>query len=276
MRIVVFFLAIFQSLSIFAAHAEQSYYELADSADYYINNEKYAQAENMIMRALRLEPGNYNNSLLLSNLATIQRMQGRNSEAVKNYTFAINMTPNAVTLLKNRASLYLEMDSLDRSFSDYKKVAGLDASDMESRYYCALIALERGDVQKSQEYISELKNIDAKSDETIECLARMHQYMRHFQEAASLYSQLLRKDDSRNDLRVHRAECYLKCNNPALASVDIEESIARQPSDAYLYILKARLKKMQYQFSDAENCISLAVKYGIDKADADLLMRADW
>ena len=102
MRKAILFLSMLFAMVV---RAEIGYYELVDSADYYINKEEYAKAEETILRALRLEPSNYNNSLLLSNLGTIQRRQGRLEEAVKNYTFAIYMTPNAVTLLKNRLFL---------------------------------------------------------------------------------------------------------------------------------------------------------------------------
>ena len=74
MRKAILFLSMLFAMVVIA---EIGYYELVDSADYYINKEEYAKAEETILRALRLEPSNYNNSLLLSNLGTIQRRQGR-------------------------------------------------------------------------------------------------------------------------------------------------------------------------------------------------------
>ena len=81
MRKAILFLSMLFAMVV---RAEIGYYELVDSADYYINKEEYAKAEETILRVLRLEPSNYNNSLLLSNLGTIQRRQGRLEEAVKN------------------------------------------------------------------------------------------------------------------------------------------------------------------------------------------------
>ena len=272
MRKAILFLSMLFAMVV---RAEIGYYELVDSADYYINKEEYAKAEETILRALRLEPANYNNSLLLSNLGTIQRRQGRLEEAVKNYTFAIYMTPNAVTLLKNRAAVYVEMDSIDHALSDYKKIVSLDKDDIESRYYCALIYLDKGRISEAQDIITELKDLDGKCAETQECLARMHQAMGHYTEAAGIFSQLLRDNSGRDDLLVHRAECYLGANDLQRAALDIEECISLNPTDGYMYILKARLKKKLYLSNEVNECISLAVKYGIPKSDAEMLLRVD-
>ena len=100
----------------------RDYYELVDSAELCIQEKEWERAEVFIKEALRVQPDNFNNSLLLSNLATVQRYQGRNEDALKNYSIALFMTPNAVTLLKNRASLYLDMDSIEKAYSDYDRV----------------------------------------------------------------------------------------------------------------------------------------------------------
>ena len=86
------------------------------------------------MLALKQEPANNNNSLLISNLATVQRYQRKYGEALKNYDVALAMTPKAVTLLKNRASLYLELDSLSRAYMDYEKVILLDVDDIDIKF----------------------------------------------------------------------------------------------------------------------------------------------
>ena len=58
------------ALSFFSeAEASSPKYEaLADSADNYIRREKWEEAERVIISALKVEPGNFANSLLFSNL----------------------------------------------------------------------------------------------------------------------------------------------------------------------------------------------------------------
>ena len=108
----------------------EDYYTLVDSAEFYIGAHEWARAEEFIQKALRNEPDNQNTSLLLSNLATVQRYQGKNREALKNYNVALFMTPNSVTLLKNRASLFLDMDSTERAYADYNRVLEIDGYDI--------------------------------------------------------------------------------------------------------------------------------------------------
>ena len=90
----------------------QTYDELIDKAMDAVEQDSLLQAENYFKEALRLEPANMRNALLFSNLGTIQRRMGKNDDAVESYSLALNLTPYSVTMLLNRASLYLEMDYL--------------------------------------------------------------------------------------------------------------------------------------------------------------------
>lgn len=109
------------------------YFALVDSAQQAIKAENWLQAENYLLEAIKSEPGNPSNSLLLSNIATIQRRQGRLNEAVRNYSMAIDLTPNAVTLLHNRAAVYILLDSIALAQADYERIMLIDESDVESR-----------------------------------------------------------------------------------------------------------------------------------------------
>ena len=105
------------------------YFALIDSAQHHINLKQWAVAERFLLDAIKAEPGNPSNSLLLSNLATMQRRQGKLAEAIKNYSMAIDLTPNAVTLLHNRAALYTVVDSIARAQADYERIMELDPDD---------------------------------------------------------------------------------------------------------------------------------------------------
>ena len=84
---------------------ETPYFQAIDSAQTYIYSHDWPIAEQWLLKAIRLEPENPNNSLLLSNIATLQRYQGRLADAVKNYSFALDMTPHAVTMACSRTVL---------------------------------------------------------------------------------------------------------------------------------------------------------------------------
>ena len=112
---------------------ETPYFQCIDSAQTYIYSHDWPIAEQWLLKAFKADPGNPSNSMVLSNIATLQRYQGKLADAVKNYSLAIDMTPHAVTLLLNRAALYVEMDSVQRAIDDYERVCELDIYDTESR-----------------------------------------------------------------------------------------------------------------------------------------------
>ena len=128
---------------------ETPYFQAIDSAQTYIYSHDWPIAEQWLLKAIRLEPENPNNSLLLSNIATLQRYQGRMADAVKNYSLALDMTPHAVTLLLNRAALYVEMDSVQRAIDDFERVCELDMYNTEARYSLGVLAMERGDTKRA-------------------------------------------------------------------------------------------------------------------------------
>ena len=97
----------------------QTYDELITRAMDAVEKDSLYQAEQLFKEALRLEPSNMRNALLFSNLGTIQRRMGKNDDAVESYSLALNLTPYSVTMLLNRASLYLEMDYLDKAYVDF-------------------------------------------------------------------------------------------------------------------------------------------------------------
>lgn len=117
----------------------QTYDELIDKAMDAVEQDSLLQAENYFKEALRLEPANMRNSLLFSNLGTIQRRMGKRKEALESYSLALNKTPFSVTMLLNRASLLMEMNDLDRAYTDYCGVLDLDQKNPEALMFRAYI-----------------------------------------------------------------------------------------------------------------------------------------
>ena len=100
------------------AKAQSSYNELVEEAMKYIKLDSLTQAENLFRQALKADPTNARNALVFSNLGTVLKRQGKTDEAIKNYTFALNITPYATSILLNRAALYLEKDMQDKAYID--------------------------------------------------------------------------------------------------------------------------------------------------------------
>ena len=243
----------------------RDYYELVDSAELCIQEKEWERAEVFIKEALRVQPDNFNNSLLLSNLATVQRYQGRNEDALKNYSIALFMTPNAVTLLKNRASLYLDMDSIEKAYSDYGRVLELDDMDIEALYNHGVLALEKKEMEASKDDFEKIKRISHNSYFAYNGLAMWNKANGNYPTAINLYGTIIKERPSVNAL-ANRAECLLELKQLNNADKDIKDALAMEPTNGFLYLLRAKLNKLRFESDAVQRDINLAKQYGVDES----------
>ena len=82
----------------------QTYQQLSERAIDCIEKDSLPQAEELLLRALKLEPKNAKNALLFSNLGLVQRRLGEFDKALESYSFALNFAPLAVPILLDRAA----------------------------------------------------------------------------------------------------------------------------------------------------------------------------
>ena len=250
---------------------DSKYYEYVDSAEQCTANDDLAGAESFLIKALRLEPTNYNNALIISNLATIQRMQGKQTEALNNYSLAINMMPKAVTFINNRGLLYLEMDSINLAERDFDRVIDLEPKNVQARFHKILIEIRRNQLDDAKRDLDDLNVISPKSDEYFEAQARWLQAKHKFSDAILAYTALLKKEKN-VDWYICRAECYLARKNYNAALEDIAVALEYEPENGFLYLLKAKIRKEQYELSDCEKLLKIAEQYGISREECELFI----
>lgn len=243
---------------------ETPYFQYVDSAQNYIYNHDWPVAEQWLMRAIQQEPDNPNNSLLLSNIATLQRYQGRLADAVKNYSLALDMAPHAVTLLLNRAALYVEMDSVGRAVDDYERVCELDMYNTEARYSLGVLAMEGGDTKRAEDLFTEIKRINPNSGLYHEGMGLLHKRNGNYSRAAELFTQVI-KVQPNAQLLGNRADCYLILKRLNDAEEDIRTALEMSPDDPYLYVLRAKLNKLRFQREDMDRDIDTAVSLGLSR-----------
>ena len=243
---------------------ETPYFQAIDSAQTYIYSHDWAMAEQWLMKAFKAEPDNPGNSLVLSNIATLQRYQGKLADAVKNYSLALDMTPHAVTLLLNRAALYVEMDSIGRATDDYERVCELDQYNTEARYSLGVLAMERGDTKRAEDLFNEIKRINPNSGLYHEGMGLLNKRNGNHARAAELFTQVIKVQPSAQ-LLGHRADCYLAMKRLNDAEADIRTALEMTPDDPYLYLLRAKLNKLRFQRDDMERDIDMAVSLGLTR-----------
>ena len=247
------------------------YYALLDSAQRCVAERNWACAESHIRAAIAAEPDNPSNSLLLSNLGTVQRYQGHDDDALRNYTMALHLTPNAVTLLLNRAALLADMGRNSEAEADYERVRQLDGHDAESRYSLGMMALERGDYKRAEELFTEIERVNPASGLALEGKAMLCKATGQMAKAVEYLTRLIKvRPDPR--LLGNRADCCLAMGRLNDAQSDITAALEQTPDDGYLYVLRAKLAKMRYDREGLETAIAAAERCGLPRQLIDALL----
>lgn len=265
MRILFLLLSALFSLGLSAQ--TQTYSNYLDSIDRYVGDRNWGAAEVMLNKALKTEPANPNNYILLSNLGTVYRNMKKYDEALSFYNRALAITPNAVTIIHNRAALYLEMDSTKAAYKDYARIMNLDKNDVDSRYYHGMISMEYGDLESAKADFVEAMSIDKKNLNAKRGMAIWYKVNGDFESAVALYNEII-LEENRFANYIGRAECHLELGKLTEADADISEAQKLDPSNPDVFLLKARTAELYYRYDDAINYAKKALELG---ADAELV-----
>ena len=243
----------------------QSYTEYIDSSFYYIDNGRLDKAEQALLQALRTEPANPGNVLLLSNLGTIQRNMGKLTEALRSYNNALVMSPKSLTLLYNRAALWAEMDSLQQAREDYSHILFIDDKNEEALY-------RRGHTASARRDFEQLLSINDKSANARIGLAALMKCREFYVQAIDLYTQVLRANPNLSSLYLNRAEAYYYNRQYSRAAEDIEMARQLSPDDPLVYVMRGKLKLARFEKAEAKKDFEKAVSLGFKAEDIEPLL----
>ncbi len=268
MKILLLSVSLLFCLEIFS----QTYDELIDSSFEYLENNDLQSAEISLKEAMKKEPANQRNVLLLSNLGTIQRRLKKYDEAIVSYSAALNRAPRNITLLSNRASLYAEMEKNENAITDYTALLLIVNDNEDALYERGLLYLKVKNFTLAQGDFEKLIEINPNSLNGRIGIASLCKLRGEYNEAEKIYAFLMEKVSDNPDLYSGRAELYLLMNKNSRAMSDINKSISLNPENAYSYMLRARIKLLQYEKKSAQSDIEKAVSLGYEKSRAEELL----
>lgn len=243
----------------------QTYDELITRAMDAVEKDSLYQAEVFFKKALKLEPANMRNALLFSNLGTIQRRMGKNKEALESYSLALNLTPYSVTMLLNRASLYLDMDYLDKAYLDYCTVIDLDAKNQEALQFRAYIYMRRRQYQEAKnDYQSLLEVIP--DDKTARIgIAMVNQKMLRYRDSLEEFNRLIVDYPKDASLLKARAELEVDMSSLEMALLDLESAAKLTPDDADIYVMCGEIYLAQGRKREAYRAFEKAIELGVPR-----------
>ena len=252
----------------------QTYDELISRAMSAVEADSLYQAETLFKKALQKEPANLRNALLFSNLGTIQRRMGKNKEALESYSLALNLTPYSKTMLLNRASLYLEMDYLDKAYVDYCNVIDLDANNQEALQFRAYIYMRRRQYQDARnDYQSLLEAVPGDKTARIG-MAMVNQKLQRYRESLEEFNRLIVDYPQDVSLLKARAELEVEMNTLELALLDLESAVKLAPNDAEIYVMCGDIYIAQGRNREAYRAFEKAIELGVPRPELQERLKA--
>lgn len=246
-----------------------------------IEQDSLELAERYLHEALKLDPANPHNALLFSNLGTVQRRQQRYELALESYTMALNMAPRAVSILLNRAALYLELGRNNQACADYSLALDMEPDNREALLMRAYIFQQDRDYKAARaDYERLLKSSPSDYNGRLG-LATLERKSGRLPEALLLLNGMITDighdesytDNQRATLYTARAGIEQEQGQTDAALLDLEESIRLDDSQPEAYLMRGQIylarKKKEAARSDFEKSISL----GIPAADMRDLLR---
>ena len=231
-------------------------------------------AEQLLKEALNADPANMKNALLLSNLGTIQRRMGKNKEAIESYTLAINKTPFSITMLLNRASLYLDMDYLEQAYSDYCNVIDLDKKNKEALQFRAYIYMRRRQYPEARADYRALLEEEPSNKIARLGMVMVNQKDKRYQEALETLNLMITEFPQDVSLLKARAEIEVEMNTLDLALLDLENAAKITPTDAEIYVMCGDIYMLQDRKREAYVAFEKAIEMGIPRPELQDKLKA--
>ncbi len=268
-RYAIFVILIFVSL---LAFANQSYLDIVGEVDDAIADNRWSDAEELLLKALHLEPSNPSNVLLISNLGMVRFQMGQDSLALATLNDAHVIAPASVTVLSNRARVLNALGREKEAYSDYTRILELDSTVIEPYFYHGMIAMRLGDIPTAEKDFNKLKALSPNATITAIGLASLYSSTGNYIEAIKQYSILI-DNDPISEYYSGRAACYLMTDQLNEASADIASGLKSNPNDGELYLYRAYLNKLRYRKDDALIDAKKAIELGVNPQRVATLLK---
>lgn len=251
----------------------QTYDEWITRSFDYLDADSLPEAEMALQSALRAEPGNPGNGLVLLNMGTIQRRQGKLKEAEESYTIGLAFMPGNLSLLSSRAQLYAEQEQYDKAKDDYTTIIAAQPQNEDALYERALCRLMAQDTLGARLDLEQIDTFNPNSAKSRLGMAYVYKAQQMWREAAELYDALIERNPRSHSLLRERAEVYYFSNRMGAALDDINKSIDINPHDPYSYVLRAQIRYVRGDKEFARRDLNQALELGLNPEEAGDLVQ---
>lgn len=258
------------NLSCLASSPE--YLALADSADYYISREKWDLAESKIIEALRLEPANFTNSLLLSNLGLVQLRKGEDKKAIESFSLGLSISPSSTVLLNNRAHAYLGLDEIESAKVDLDRSLAIDSIQEWTLQTRGFLYLHEDNIPNALALFEKLQAEFPENTSVYAGLAEISKRTGDTEGALRYYDNILESKPEDNEAREAYIYLLISSDKYSEARSQINEALKRDPENPMFYLLRGYLHQLNYRYDEAQADKKIAISKGLSPEEASLFI----
>ncbi len=258
-----------------AQSPDGTYMSIALKADSLMTEEHWAEAAEAYRQALRLEPGNALNPLLMCNLGMCLNEAGDMDGAIVTLTDARRMMPRSSVAALYRAQVFRRAGLDDEAAADLTDALAIDSTLVEPRLIRGMISLKTGLTDSARHDFAFLSQLPGKEAKIAAATGNALLFMAlgDYRQAIPPLSTLIEEFPSDSDWLGRRALCRILTVDPAGASEDLAEAMRSDPENAELYLYRAMLGKMRYRNEEAKYDSRHAITLGLDPEYVEQMMK---
>lgn len=263
-RFLLVISVLFPCLGVFSQTLTSTYVQLADSADYYISNKLWSDAERVIIKALKHEPANKSNYLLWSNLGIVRENEDNYEGAVEAYTIGLSSAPKSTVLLTNRARALLSLNHREEALDDLEKALAVDSTlQWQSKMRGVLLASLDEDAQ-ALEALEKYTEKFGNDPLVLETMGDIYGGEGDFDMMIEYYKKSYETEQDSDLLQKMLLTAYAYGKLEDMSEI-LREGIKKFPRNGTLYLLRAMLNKASYQTDAYESDLKTALNLGVDR-----------
>lgn len=263
-RFLLVISVLFSCLGVFSQTLTSTYVQLADSADYYISNKLWSDAERVIIKALKHEPANKSNYLLWSNLGIVRENEDNYEGALEAYTIGLSSAPKSTVLLTNRARALLSLNHREEALEDLEKALAVDSTlQWQSKMRGVLLASLDEDAQ-ALEALEKYTEKFGNDPLVLETMGDIYGGEGDFDRMIEYYKKSYETEQDSDLLQKMLLTAYAYGKLEDMSEI-LREGIKKFPRNGTLYLLRAMLNKASYQTDAYESDLKTALNLGVDR-----------
>lgn len=247
-----------------------TYVALADSADRYMKAERWADAERVIVKALRHEPANKSNYLLWANLGVVRTNLQDYDGALEACDIGLATAPRSTALLSNRARVLLAKGQRAAAKEDLTEALAVDSTLQWPRKMRGILRAADGDTTGAEEDFKIYTSKYGDDAAILEAEGDMAAARGDVDKAVTKYRAAYALEPDENLLGRELLVAYSFGKIEDVAD-DIAEGLRKYPRNGTLYLIRAMLNKARYQTSAMESDLKTALEFGVSRELYDAL-----